>query len=171
MLSSSENSPALGAVSFLLSIIGLPIGLWGLRLTYVQAKNAVLTTEQLKREINAFDFRKQQYDAFSDASEARKAMEAAGKLIKLGSWQDAAVSYDDARRSILSIKLSCKHLPKRMQASLNAITDHLHVFGEHVDAATAGKGAFPDQTKVLAAIRRNCDTLTEIQVEIQRRMQ
>ncbi len=167
-LSDPQQRDYVAAWGFIITLGGTLLTIVGLALTYKQVKHARISTEKVRMEIEAFEFRRRQHDAFADAGEAKTAMESAGKLLRVDSWDGASGTYDEARKAVLRIQLACQYLERPHLRALKVITDHLSDFSNRVDAARAGKGTMPEKDKVLAAIRRHCDSLTTIQVTLQK---
>ena len=166
-LADPSRANELAVWGFLIGTLGTAATLIGLGLTYAQARRARISTEELQREIETFDFKKDRSDALSLLGEAKAAMESTGRLVRAESWRDAVSSYDEARKLIQRVRLLCSDLNASSQKNLRLICDHLSAFANDVDGALVGKGSFPDATAVRATIRKNSDIMTAIQREIQ----
>jgi hypothetical protein len=166
-LAAPERAAEISAWGFLIGLVGLPFTLIGLMLTYVQARRARISAEQLKNEIEIFQFKRDQSDALSVLGEAKAAMEASARLITADSWRDAVESYDNARKCIQKVRLVCTSLNSRSQRKLKLISDHLTAFATQVEAALVSKDEFPDSIAVTSTIRKHSDEITVIQHEIQ----
>lgn len=160
-------SAQLGGWSFLLGIIGTILTLFGLYLTYRQARTARRAAIAAGDAVREFRFRSDRYDAFRDLSQASYALDMTRRHLNNDAWRDAAESYEDARRAIIRVQTSTTDLSDGESRRLSKICSHLTSFCDKVDAALAGKVEYPDQAKVMNAIRRHHETLAALQRSLQ----
>lgn len=163
----AEAAPTLGGLSFLLTAIGLPIAIWGLRLTFLQAKSAREAAANATEAVQAFKIKVDRYSAYRDVGEASLAVDNTRQHIINEDWEGACDSYEVAFRALTRVRKSSATFAPTLSGELDRMADHMRRFCDRVDAARAGKGDFPDSTKVLSAIRQNHEILTEASVSLE----
>lgn len=166
-LAHPDRAAAVSAWSFLVGAVGFVATLIGLYLTYRQARDARISADQLKLEVQKFSERRSKTEAFGFLGEAKTAMEVAAVLIGGENWKDASSVYDDARKAIQKARASCSDVTVSSSRKLKLISEHLAAFSNQVDNAVAGKELFPDSAEVRATIRKSSDDLTMVQRELQ----
>lgn len=164
---SAEGAPIVGAISLALTSIGLPIAVVGLGLTYLQAKRATEAAANAKEAVDAFKVRVDRYSAYRDVGEATLAVDNTRKHIINKDWEGACDSYEVAFRAITRVRKSSADFSSSLTGELERMASHMRRFCDKVDAARAGKGDYPDATKVLSAIRLNHEILTEASVSLE----
>ena len=151
---------------FVLTLIGLGVTLWGVRLTYVQAKMASKSADLARQKVEEFSSKRDKSEAIQCIGRAVQSMEVASVLIDSDKWKDACSSYDEARRAVQTVRSMSIKLNRVKVKQLLLLTDHLRAFSDAVDNAIAHKGSYPDKAEVRSAIRKNCDDLNLIQREL-----
>lgn len=164
-LTAAENAGVVSAWGFLVGALGLPFTLAGLYLTFLQAKRARLSAEQVRSEVDKFKVRYDRSEAIAYLADAKAGMENTSILILKESWREAGSIYDEARKSIQKVRFLSELSPSARR-KLKLIVEHLESFSNEVDNALHGKGDFPDSPSVRSAIRRNTDDLTLVQREL-----
>lgn len=161
------NSGPVGGVSFLITIAGFALTALGLRLTYVQAREAKRAADSAETSadtateaVTSFRFKLDHYSAYRDISDAEFAMEACKRHLQgEPAWSDASESYEIARRALIRSLQLKDELPQEVAEGLRKISDHIRSFCNRIDAAKAGKQSYPDAAKVTSAIRNNYEIL------------
>ncbi|WP_342249341.1 hypothetical protein [Sphingomonas sp. OTU376] len=174
-LISPAGSASLGLVGLALGILGFGLTVWGLRLTYLQAKDAKRSADQAttaadaaKDAVQSFRFKLDRYSAYRDISEAEFAMDACKRHLEAESWRHASDSYDLARKAMIRVQHASLGLSEGMMDQIRQISEHTTSFCNKVDAALAGKGAFPNAVKVASTIRSNYETLSAIKIILEK---
>jgi hypothetical protein len=163
-----DNAPAVGAIGLLFSAVGFPLTVWGLRLTFVQARKATDAASAATRAVATFKFRLERYSAYRDVSEAEFAMDACKRHLETESWKHASESYEVARKAMIRVQQTSINLPGDVKDQLRQITEHINSFCSRVDAAIAGKGNYPSSSKVASTIRTNYETLSAVKIMLEK---
>ena len=158
-----NNAPLVGALGLALAVLATPPTLIGLYFTYKQARDAASAADTARRAVLEFRARTDRYDASGDLAEVSFTLESTRNQITRGSWREAADSYETARRAAVRVHTSAPNLDESDKQALQKMTDQMARFCNAVDAAAAGKGSYPDATKVAAAIRKHHDLITQLQ--------
>jgi hypothetical protein len=169
-LFSPAYAAQVGGISFLLGALGTVLTLWGLFLTYRQAKRARTEAAAATQAVSDFRFRLDHYDASRDLAQAAYAMEITRRHLNNDAWKDAVDSYEEARRAIIRVGLTSVELPDEHRRRLGLVASHMQTFCNAVDAARAGKGVFPDKTKVFTTIRRHYGAIVSLQRHLEERV-
>lgn len=151
---------------FGLTVLGLLATLWGLHLTYRQAKDASATSDQVSRKIDEFSEKRDRSEAIQHLGKALQCFEVASVLIDADKWKEACAAYDDARKSVQTVRSMPVEFNRQGVKQLSLISDHLRAFSDSVDNAVQGKEDFPDKAKVRSAIRQNSDDLNHLQRQL-----
>jgi len=159
----TDGAPILGAISFLLTAVGIPLAIWGLRLTYLQATLARESSDEAASRIEKFSAKRDRSEAIQHLSISLQSMEVASVLIDADKWKDAGSAYDQARRSVQAVRSMSVDIDAKSDRQLSLIANHLRAFSDSVDNAEAGKENYPDKAKVRSAIRKNCDDINHLQ--------
>lgn len=168
-----HNAPKVAYLGLWMGLIALAATISGLYLTYRQARAAkenseaaTTAAEAARGAVENFKFRVAQYDISRDLSEAQYALDTTRRHLTKGAWSDAGDSYEDARRAVIRIDLSCEGLSEKDREQLQKAARQMADFCKKIDAASAQKGDYPDETKALAVIRKNYELLAGIQKRI-----
>lgn len=177
-LTSSAGSAVLGISGLLVGLFGFGLTAWGLRLTYLQAKEAkksadaaTTAADAAAAAVTAFKFKLDRYSAYRDVSEAEFAMDSCRRHLETESWKNASESYEIARKALIRLQHASLEIADETRDQLRQISEHIRSFCNKVDAALVGKGAYPNSAKVIAAIRSDYETLSAIKVKIEEGIQ
>ncbi|NTS63638.1 hypothetical protein HRV97_00515 [Sphingomonas sp. HHU CXW] len=157
------NSAAVGAYGLILGIIGLPLTLWGLYITFKQARLATTSADLAINAVKEFKARVSEQDTSRDISEALYALDITKRHIGNNAWRDALDSYEDARRAFIRINLANVPLANQSRIDLQKAINQMNAFCDKVEAALSGKSDYPETVKVSAIIRRNYELLLTVQ--------
>lgn len=156
------NATFIAALGLILSLLGTAATLLGLYLTYKQARQAASSAETARQAVIEFRARSDGYDAASDLAQVSYALDATRAQVGQGAWREAVESYESARNAAVRIRTSAPNLDESDRAALLKMARQMAHFCKTVDAATAGKGDFPDETKIRATIRKHQDLITQL---------
>lgn len=160
---------AIEAGGLAITILGFVIALWGLKLTYEKAQKAATAAHAAENAVNAFKLRIDQYSVYRDLGEATLAIETTRKhLMKPTSWADACDSYEIALRAAVRVQQSEMTFDEGLADDFDKMVVHMQRFCDRVDAAEAGKAQYPDEAKVLSAIRQNHAILSAAKAAVEK---
>jgi hypothetical protein len=162
-----HNSAAVGALGLIVGLVGFPLTVVGIWLTYRQARDAETAAHAAERAASELQFRIERYSAYRDISEASVSIDAARRHLANAAWADASEMYELARRAVVRVHVAPVGLEDELRAQLRLMADHMAAFCDRVDSALGGKGTLPDATKVYAAIRQNYETLVLVKTAIE----
>lgn len=165
---SEAGAPILGAISFLVTVVGLIVTFWGIRLTYVQAQMAKIAAQSSNEAIEAFKIKVDRYSVYRDIGEALLAIDNTKRHLVNEAWSDAGQSYEIALRAIVRVQQSSIELDSKLSNEIQLVANNLKRFCDRVDAAVAGKGTYPDRGKVMSVMRDHHETLTAVKSAIER---
>lgn len=158
---------------FVITLAGFAATLWALRLTYLQASEAKRSSitakeasESTSRKVEEFSEKRDRSEAIQHLGKALQSIEVASVLIDADRWKEAGSAYDDARRSVQTVRSMPVQFERKDEKSLVLICDHLRAFSDSVDNALQSKEEFPDKAKVRSAIRKNSDDLNHLQRQL-----
>ena len=166
-LADPANSGALTAWSFLLTVGGFALTLAGLIATYIQAKSARTKAEEVEIEISSFALRSNKSEAIGLLGEAKTAMEYAGPLAASNEWKEASLAYDQARKALQRARVLNAGIQPKADRELKLVCQHLSDCSDMIDAALAEKGDYPEPHAIKSAVRRNTETLSRVQRQLQ----
>jgi hypothetical protein len=165
---SDAGAPVLGAISFLATITGLALALWGLRLTYLQAQRAEAAANSSKDAIDAFKVKVDQYSVYRDIGEALLAIDNTRRHLVNDSWADSCQSYEIALRAVIRVQQSTVEFEPKLKGQLEAVAKNMRRFCDRVDAALAQKGQYPNKAKVMSVMREHHEALAAAKSAIER---
>lgn len=158
----------LSLIGLVISALGFPLTVVGLRLTYLQAGRAKTAAETAYDAVENFKFKLDRHSAYRDVSQAGSLIDAAQKFMGKGAWSDASEAYENARRAIIRIIKADLALLPELEAELKSMSEHMALFCNKVDTASAGKGGYPNANKVIATIRTHYDVLAAVRASIEK---
>jgi hypothetical protein len=174
-LVSADGAASLGIVGLMLGVLGFALTVWGLRLTYIQARDAKRSADKAidaadaaRAAVSNFRFKLDRYSAYRDISEAEFAMEACKRRLEAPNWKHAADSYDIARKAMIRVQHASVDLTEDLKGQMREMSEHMNLFCNKVDAALAGKGSYPNSSKVIAAIRSNYEILSLVKTNLEK---
>lgn len=104
-LTSTTGSTVLALNGLIIGLLGFSLTVWGLRLTFLQAReakrsadNATTSADAAREALNTFKFKLDRYSAYRDISEAEFAMESCKGHLEAPNWRYASETYDIARK-------------------------------------------------------------------------
>jgi hypothetical protein len=100
----AENSGVVQGWGFWLAVVGLMLTLVGFAITWVQLQQARTVAEAVNGEVKRIELSVQGYDAAHQATRAASALEAAKRHLRNSAWPDVADSYEEYRRSLLTLQ-------------------------------------------------------------------
>jgi DNA-binding MurR/RpiR family transcriptional regulator len=167
-LSSSSVTATIGLISLVLSLVGFPLTVIGLRLTYLQAQRAETAAEASSRAVREFKDQVDRQAASRDVSQAMYAIDVTRQHLRNDAWNDAATSYEDARRALVRLQEQRGYVQENQRERFAAMLDHMSAFCDAVDAYPTGKSKLPDKSKVFSAIRENYQILVSVRNALER---
>jgi hypothetical protein len=118
------NAPLLTLISFLIGALGTAATLYGLYLTFLQAKKAVSAADQATDAVEKFKFQVNRHDASRDISQATYALDVTGRHLDNSAWRDVVDSYEDARRAIIRLDIAKLNLSDEQREALKKMAAH-----------------------------------------------
>lgn len=165
-------SPAVSSITGLaglaLSLVGFPLTVIGLRLTYLQARRAETAADASIRAVREFKDQVDRQAAARDVSQAMYAIDVTRRHLRNDAWNDAADSYEDARRALVRLQQHDGYVREDQKERFTAMLDHMAAFCDAVDASPTGKSKLPDKGKVFSAIRENYQILVSVRNSLER---
>jgi hypothetical protein len=157
----NEGGYLLGLVGLNLSVAGFGVTFWQLSRTSSAARAAADAVEQLRDRLS-------RHDAAKEIAQANYALSIARSHVSPGSWQEVSRRCEDANQALMRIDLGGLIETHPEAKGILGIGKSLSRLVDTIDAALAGKGEYPEDTKIAPALRKNAQILNDILLILQR---
>lgn len=155
---------ALGVGGLFVSVAGFSFTLLQLSQTVGSVESAVLESERIRNSLIA-------QSAAQDVSRATYALSAARKHFKNSAWADGADSYEDFRRSLVSLSSSVDEMNEEAREKINKASDYIiklcvriekHIYSSQAGPTSTGSTSLPDYSKMIVVLRDHDKLVSEI---------
>ena len=147
----------IAAAGFVLTVLGVVISLAGFAITLEQIQITNDEVAETQREAEALRKSLVIYRAAQDASLADYAVKSAKRHYRSGASQDFVDSYDDFRRSLVSIRKNVEDLDEDIVSSIDQTDKYISRLCKRIEA-----GNVVNDAKVLSEIRNHQDLISTI---------
>lgn len=163
-----SNDLLMQGLGFWFNVVGLLITLVGFGLTWRQLKKTTSAAEAAKREANRIEVTLKRYDAAQEISQAHYALRTAKRHFSNRAWSDGGESYEDVRRSLLSLKANIEILDLDTSKSIDRIASYISKFCERIDRGDFDTASVDDFAKAKSTLRDHEQFLMEIGIKLQK---
>lgn len=154
------------------SLAGLLVSVSGFGLTLSQlAETSREVDAAVKQSRKIQDFLTA-YDAAQEASKATYALTAARKHLNNNAWTDALDSYEDFRRSIVSLNGNVDDLSDSIKEDVQKSTVYINRLAARIDKyVNSGydPALMPDKAKILTVLRSHAQLISDMNAVAQRK--
>lgn len=162
------NAPAVQGWGFWLAIIGLWLTLAGFAMTWYQFKKTQTAAAAVKVEIDRIQLSVQSYDAAHHASRASAALDATRRHLRNAAWPDVADSYEDFRRSVLTLQQLDIPEPRRFSLEIEEANKYIGRLCERIESQVARSAINIDPAKTVTMLRRHGELTGAMEIALQK---
>lgn len=164
-----QNQALAAGLGYWFTIIGFAATWYGLWLAHAQIKATKTAVDANNEAIEAVKFRVTQFEATSEIAKAKAALDGARASIEAADWRRASTSYEDLRRSLISLRTERVKLGDELVTNMGSTVRQISGFCKKVDIALHQNGQLPDIVQSLEHARKHHDVLHEVAEALQLR--
>lgn len=162
------NAPAVQGWGFWLAIIGLLLTVAGFLMTWHQFKKTQTAAAAVKVEVDRIQLSVQSYDAAHHATRASAALDATRRHLRNSAWPDVADSYEDFRRSVLTLQqLDIPEL-RRFADEIEDANKYIGRLCERIEIQVAKSMVTIDPAKTITMLRRHGELTGAMEIALQK---
>jgi len=166
---STQNAAAVSGWAFWIGVLGLLISLLGFWATLTQLKKAKSEIKIANDEAERIRLSLNKYDAAQEASKASYALQTARKYFGYGAWINGSESYEDFRKSLLTLKINAELSAELDTKKIDDAIFYISKLCEKIDRDHQKGISTVDYVKAKSVMRDHDQLITEITVAIQRK--
>lgn len=157
------------AATLLLTLLGFGATLYGVHLTFRQAKQAAVAAEEASDAVEQFKVRSKRQEASRDIASIVNGLEETVRHLEGDSWRNAVASYELVRRSLIRLQVN-DLIADGQKGVIDGLSSHIVAFCEAVDLSEADEGPVPDKSQISRYIRECYVGLAKIDADLIREL-
>ncbi|MDF2638125.1 MAG: hypothetical protein K0R64_1109 [Novosphingobium lindaniclasticum] len=163
-----QNAGAVAGWGFWLAIFGMFLTLLGFGVTLKQLAKTKSATDAATAEVARIRSSLDAYDAAQEASRAQYALKTTRRYISNDLWNDVLSSYDDVRKSIITIRSSSNESLILYDQKFDDAVRYIEKLCHRIEAGAGPRMTEAGKAKTLTVLRQHEQLLHEVNIVLQR---
>jgi len=152
------------------SVIGIPLALWGLWITYRTAKQAKTEATDAKNAVARLRETLGLVDTVAELTAATSLMEEIKRLHRAGAWSVVVDRYPTLRARLIAINSDATHLDDAQRSILQATVVQLRQIENEVERAVARNATPRNASNYNPVVAEQLDKMITVLTEIRKRI-
>lgn len=166
----AQNTLHVQGWGFWLAIIGLMLTLIGFGITWAQLIKTQKAADAVRLEVKRIEVSVQSYDAAHHVSKAASALDATKRHLRNCAWSDVADSYEDFRRSVITLKEMNIPSLQSFDVAIDEANLYISRLCERIEVQVLKSNVTIDAAKTVTMIRKHGELTGSIDAVLQREL-